>query len=140
MDCGCQSPPREYLTLAGWATQPGPARLSAIPPLMASPFPPTDHRISLEAVVDLTARYRESGQPSRWKTFGFHRLAFERILRQPGCAGIRIYPAQHDDGRPTVVLVGVDEKGSDMTGGAIAQDPVDCPPDCDLDSVLHGKG
>jgi hypothetical protein len=107
---------------------------------VATPFPPSEHFISLDEAVDITRRYRESGQPSRWPILGFHRKAYERILGQDGCVGIRTYPAQHDDGRLTVVLVGVDEKGSDMTGGELAQVPFECPPFCDPESVLADKG
>jgi hypothetical protein len=103
---------------------------------MATPFPPSDHRISLEQAVAIARNYRNAGVTSRWPIFGFSRQALDDMLGQGGCAGIRIYPAQHDDGSLTVVLVGVDEGGSDMTQGVLAQVPWDCPPYCDEASPL----
>src|SRR5205085_10569729 len=103
---------------------------------MATPFPAADHRISLDEGLLIARNYRNGSPASRWPIFGFSRPAFDRILGQPGCVGIRIYPAQHDDGRLTVVLVGVDEKGGDMVNGELAQVPWDCPPYCDEASPL----
>jgi hypothetical protein len=44
--------------------------------------------------------------------------------------GIRAYPAEHDDGATTMVLVGVDERGNDMVAGELAQDWITCPDVC----------
>lgn len=108
---------------------------------MGTPFPPRDHTISLDDAAKLTARYRgqtRSGTP--FPVVGFHAAAYERILRQAGCVGIRAYPGQHDDGSDTVVLVGVDEKGNDMVAGELAQEPIFCPPFCpDANRLTHDR-
>lgn len=104
---------------------------------MAEPIPVSDHRITLDEAVAMIRRYRDTPAEARpTPTLIFHRQAYDRILSQPGCAAIRMYPALHDDGRQTVVLVGVDEKGSDMLG-ELAQIAVECPPFCDPDSTLQ---
>ncbi len=103
----------------------------------------TDHKISLDEAIKAVGRHRAAhraaaaavgAQPAG--PFGFHAEAFERILRQPGCAGIRAYPAMHEDGRQSLVFVGVDEKGNDMTTGELVDDSWPCPPFCPVDSPL----
>jgi hypothetical protein len=112
------------------------------------PLPPkSDHRISLDAAARATARHRAAAGAGRGNAppgrpagpYGFHAEAFERILSQPGCVGIRAYPAAHEDGTPSLVLVGVDADGNDMTAGHLANDPWQCPPLCPPDeSKLAG--
>jgi hypothetical protein len=98
---------------------------------MPTPIPPSDHTISLDEALEMVRRYRESKPTERpTPTLIFHRKAYDRILGQPGCVGIRAYPALRDDDRETVVLVGVDEKGSDMLG-ELAEIAVECPDVCD---------
>jgi hypothetical protein len=103
---------------------------------MAIP-PKSDHKISLDAAVKAVSRHRAAhraaaaavgAQPSG--PYGFHAEAFQRILRQPGCVGIRVYPSMYEDGRQSLVLVGVDEKGNDMTSGELSNEPWECPPIC----------
>jgi hypothetical protein len=105
---------------------------------MATPFPPSDHRISLDDAVAIARAYRDDTPASPWPILGFSRQALDGILGQPGCAGVRIYPARHiePDARPTVVLVGVDTSGADMMQGPLAQVPWECPPFCDEASPL----
>jgi hypothetical protein len=115
------------------------------------PLPPKrDHSISLDEAAKLTRNFRESEKrDSAIGTFfkssvkdeplkaGFyHREAFDDLLKQEGCAGIRIYFAQKDDGEFTTVLVGVDAQGNDMT--AMLKDTgMDCPPACSDDNALN---
>jgi hypothetical protein len=103
---------------------------------MATPIPPSDHRISLQEAVDIIRRYNASRPQAPTPTLVYHRMAYDRILGQAGCSAIRAYPALHDDGRQTSVLVGVDEAGNDMLG-ELAQEAKECPPNCSDDSVLY---
>ncbi|MGK4567735.1 hypothetical protein [Flavobacterium sp. 3HN19-14] len=59
------------------------------------------------------------------------------ILQQDNCAGIRMYHG-HDDksGQQTLVLVGVDNDGKDMTSGIIMDRLKPCPLFCDITSEL----
>jgi hypothetical protein len=61
----------------------------------------------------------------------FARRAFDQILAQPGCIGVRFYFAQKTDGTPTVVVVGVNAQGLAMTSGAVEDNDLPCPPWCD---------
>jgi hypothetical protein len=66
----------------------------------------------------------------------FERAAIDKILAQPGCDKLRFYYAAEVDGSPTVVLVGVDTSGKDMTQGMIMERGAPCPPYCDAASGL----
>lgn len=95
------------------------------------------HWIDLDSATQLTAQWRKK-HPKSPKAMGFSRAAFERILKQKGCKGIRAYYAQEDDGSWTMVLVGTDAKGRDMVKGEVAEEADPCPPYCDQASVLWG--
>lgn len=118
---------------------------------MALP-PKSDHAISLDDAVRAIANRRQgagaarpdaaaavAGARSTAAAYGFHAAAFERILGQPGCVGIRMYPATHN-GNETLILVGIDEQGNDMTGGALAEDSWLCPPFCPPDNSPLTRG
>lgn len=99
---------------------------------MATPLPDRDHRISLENAERIVKARRDAdrGKPDAERPFAFNRKGLELLLGQQGCVGVRAYPAQHDDGEHTWVLVGVDGEGNDMKSGALLQDPYKCPPFC----------
>lgn len=94
-----------------------------------------DHKISLAEATELTQRHRKSDPKAGHAEF-FHREAFEQLLAQPGCAGIRIYHGKGPKGDHHCVLVGVDGNGSDMTSAGIMEQSLPCPPFCDKDSPL----
>jgi hypothetical protein len=66
----------------------------------------------------------------------FDRDAFDAILRQPDCEGIRYYYAKKDDGSPTIVVVGVNSAGNDIETGIIAEEISPCPPFCGSPGTL----
>ena len=97
------------------------------------PLPgPRSHRVSLADAAALTKR--RSGAT---KGGFFFRKELDEILAQAGCAGIRYYHAQKADGTETIVLVGVDGDGNDMTQGVIMEDHFDCPPHCGAANALN---
>ena len=96
---------------------------------MALP-PPRDHTITLADAVALTRRFRETASPKTERGGMFHRAPVDELLKQAGCAGLRFYQGRNADGSSAVVLVGVDEKGNDMTGGIILERQFPCPPYC----------
>ena len=105
---------------------------------MGKPLPPADHKISLPDAAKKTKKYKEKKEHKKPCPPGaFHRHAFERILAQPGCVGIRAYPAEQDDGDMTMILVGVDERGNDMVAGELAQDWLTCPDVCSDGNELN---
>lgn len=91
-----------------------------------------DHRISKERITGLVKAFQSQARPDELHASMYHRSAFEYVLDQLGCAGIRIYLAQHDDGHYCMVMVGVDAAGADLTGkdARYAQNSHDCPPYC----------
>ncbi|CAN5191012.1 hypothetical protein BH23GEM2_BH23GEM2_23100 [soil metagenome] len=95
------------------------------------PFPPKrDHNISRADAVALTRRHRESAGKGAQLATLFPRDVYERILAQPGCAGIRAYEGRDEKGERQTILVGVDAEGNDMTGGVLAEFTLPCPPYC----------
>lgn len=97
-----------------------------------------DHRITLAEAAALTRRHRERRGPRGARGFGFPREAFEAILAQPGCTGVRIYLGLGADGASTLVLVGMDAEGADLTDGEVMDRGWPCPPVCPPDSALAG--
>ena len=97
-----------------------------------------DHQVDLVTAVRLIKKHKSNlkAVPADIKGGLFARSAFDKILAQPGVAGIRYYYAQKDDGNPTLVLVGVDAKGQDMQTGLIMERSIDCPPWCPGQSEL----
>jgi hypothetical protein len=105
---------------------------------MGKPLPPRDHKISKHEAAKKIKKYKEKkAKKDRYPVLAFHAEAYRRILDQPGCVGIRSYPGEDDDGRVTMVLVGVDGDGNDMVDGSLEQDPFACPDYCPGDSELN---
>ena len=101
--------------------------------MSAAAFDPArDHLISREEAAGLVLRFQARTDAGEHVASAFNRSAFERLLDQPGAAGIRIYRAQHEDGSPTMVMVAVDAEGVDLDDPScrFAQNSHDCPPDC----------
>lgn len=102
------------------------------------PFPPKrDHRITLADAVAMTKAHRAAAKDPM-KGGMWPREAFEAVLAQPGCAGIRIYHGRATDGTQNMVMVGVNADGADMTSGTIMEYAWPCPPVCDTASPLQG--
>jgi len=99
-------------------------------------WPEGDHKVTITEARDLVDRRRRVAEQSAG---AFKREAFERILCQTGCAGIRIYYGMHPDGQPALVLVGVDESGEEMLDGALAEKNSPCPPFCTFGPSLRSS-
>jgi hypothetical protein len=95
-----------------------------------------NHVITLDQAVKLVQNYSFSPTAPTTKGGVFARTIFDKILSQSGCVGIRYYYAKKDDGTPTLVLVGVDNAGNDMTVGVLGDQVFPCPPFCGV-SVLN---
>ena len=95
-----------------------------------------DHSISLKEAKELIKARNAGLKGTTAKGGTFNRKIFDKILAQKGCVAIRYYYAQNKDGSPTLVLVGVDANGKDMTKAAIAERSGGCPPYCDETSSL----
>jgi hypothetical protein len=62
----------------------------------------------------------------------FESASIQRLLAQQGCKYLRFYYGEDDQGKQHVVLVGADEHGNDLLGGAsvVLQNHWPCPPIC----------
>lgn len=96
-----------------------------------------NHIITLDQAAKYIQNYTSSPTAPTTKGGLFAKSAFDKILSQPGCIGIRYYYAKKDNGTPTLVLVGVDAGGNDLTVGPMAEDPFPCPPFCGSPSPLN---
>ena len=137
---------------------------------MSIPVQGTNHFIPLEAAAAMTRRYRDmrnkilkeefKGQHINAICETFDRKAFDVILAQRGCVGLRMYFGMNESNMIHTIVVGVNEKNEDMitpipfsanaTLAAMSSetltDPTDpileqaqrCPPDCPPDSPLNG--
>lgn len=114
-----------------------------------------NHAISLEKAIRMTTRYREQKDKLIDPAFAgknvlpfsetFDRAAFDRLLSQPGCAGLRIYFGLNEEGQLRTIIVGVNEDQNDLLpndhlaeDGDIVEDGKTCPPFCETDSPLMG--
>jgi hypothetical protein len=95
-----------------------------------------NHFITLQEGVALTKAFRHSAPPNAVLAQYFGKNALEAALAQPGCVGLRMYYAKHKDGSPTLVIVGVDHSGDDMTRGIVLQQALPCPGGCPSGSEL----
>ena len=94
---------------------------------------PKGHRIPLADAVAQAKRFRASLR----KGGLFLRKDLDDLLAQPGCAALRFYYGRAEDGSDTLILVGSDEKGNDMTNGVIMEEHFPCPPICNDSSPLN---
>lgn len=100
------------------------------------PLPDRNHRIALAEAAAMTRRWRER-TPRAPKAGAFHAEQVRELLNQKGCVALRIYNAVNDKGEDNYVLVGVDDKDNDMTGGVLLEFTFLCPPFCNDDSQLN---
>lgn len=99
-----------------------------------------DHEITVEQAREHVRRWRDgktaqSGDPV---CEFFSRSVLDKILAQPGCVGLRIYHGRNEKGRHTLVLLGTDADGAELSAGVIAEEGLPCPPYCDQQSALTG--
>lgn len=91
------------------------------------------HRISLQEAVEMVARARRD--PSlEVKGWRFGGAILREILDHPGVTGVRAYVARDAKEQPTLVLVGTDPEGKDVSAATLAEFAWPCPPYCDENS------
>jgi hypothetical protein len=69
--------------------------------------------ISHEMAADFVKAYEEA-HPNENRGYHLGRNIIEKILAQPGCAGIRFYYGLNEEGQKTLVYVGMDADGKDL--------------------------
>ena len=95
--------------------------------------------IPMDKFNAMTQAYQKKVSPKETRAVAYGATVIEQILAQKGCVGIRSYLAKDDAGRTTIVLIGIDKDGNDITsnavgrttsGGTTAGDGPLCPSDC----------
>lgn len=92
--------------------------------------------ISLDDGRSFTSNYR-TANPGAIKAHTVGKNRLNSILNQTGCVGVKMYYGLDEEDAKCLVLVGVKEDGSDMTGGVIVERNPPCPPYCDDQSALN---
>ncbi len=86
--------------------------------------------ITLEEAVQLTHAFQKQN-PNATKSYLLGRKIIDKIMQQPDCHGLRIYPGLDLDAKQTnLILIGVDQRGEDIKDGIIADRFQHCPPHC----------
>lgn len=99
---------------------------------MALPTP-KGHRIPLDEAIAQAKRYRAGMHQGGV----FLRKELDELLAQSGCAALRFYYGRKADGADSLILVGVNEKGDDMTNGVLLEEHFFCPPFCGASGPLN---
>ncbi|MDZ4257149.1 MAG: hypothetical protein U0974_10375 [Gemmatimonadales bacterium] len=95
------------------------------------------HWISLPDALAMVKRAQEA-PPTLVKGWSIDGAIISEILAQPGARSLRAYLAATEEGVATLVFLGVDAGGRDMTKGVIAEYALPCPPLCDSASPFSG--
>jgi len=94
------------------------------------------HIINLNDAVELTHAFQNAPQyQGNTVACMINAAAYQQLLAQPGCVNVRTYFAL-DQGTLTIVVVGVDTDGNDITSGVLLDITILCPSDCPVDSPL----
>jgi hypothetical protein len=93
--------------------------------------------ISLSQAETETAAFQNATEfQGLSKSTAFDKLDFITLIAQPGCVKVRTYFAIDADDILTVVVVGVNSQGEDITDGIILGDATPCPFVCPINSPL----
>ena len=87
---------------------------------------PKSHKIPLNQAAEQTKRSHGKGNKGGF----FFRKDLDELLAQPGCSGVRYYYGLDEDGKDSLILVGVDKDGNDMANGVLMEFSIPCPPFC----------
>jgi hypothetical protein len=95
------------------------------------------HVISLAEAKTMTHAY-QSAQQFQGLTVAsmIDKEAYQLVMDQPGCVNIRTYFGLNSQSTLTIVVVGVDDNGNDMTQGVLLDMANNCPVYCPTNSEL----
>ena len=114
------------------------------------------HSISLSDAAAMTSLYRDERENILGEDYknsnilpiceSFSKAAFQNIINQTGCNGVRIYYGMTTDLKIHSIIVGVNANGEDMlpsdpnvTDGEIAENGNRCPDLCPPNSPLNSN-
>jgi hypothetical protein len=98
-----------------------------------------NHVVTLDQAIKYVQNFKNFPTTPTTKGGFFGRNIFDKILAQPGCVGVRYYYAKKDDGSATIVLVGADNMGNDLTQGILGEELIPCPPFCPAPGSLLNR-
>jgi hypothetical protein len=95
------------------------------------------HLISLAEAAVMTHAYQNATQfQGMTVACMMDNNAYQQVMTQPGCNGVRTYFALDDLNNLTIVVVGVDAQGNDISSGIIMERSYRCPILCHHNSPL----
>jgi hypothetical protein len=95
------------------------------------------HIITLSEAETMTHAYQQASQfQGLTVACRIDASAYQEVLAQTGCVGVRTYFALNAKSELTIVVVGVDANGEDMTDGVLLNRAYDCPSACAPNSPL----
>jgi hypothetical protein len=71
--------------------------------------------IPLEDFRKMTDEFKKSVGSEDTRAVSYGKTVLEQVLSQKGCVGIRFYFAKDKEGKTTLVFIGVDKNGNDIT-------------------------
>ena len=118
--------------------------------IQVPPFPGTDNFITLQEAITMTHMYRGNNEKILNPIYQgkmvlplsetFNREAFDALLGQANCQGIRLYYGMDDKMKIHMIAVGVNEQNEDIlseNGCVIIENGQRCPIACPPPSVLN---
>lgn len=95
------------------------------------------HVISLDEAKAMTHAYQNAQQfQGLTVSCMIDKDAYQLVLDQPNCVSVRTYFGLNSEEKLTIVVVGVDAEGEDMTEGVLLDMSHLCPVNCPKDSKL----
>ncbi|MDA0984609.1 MAG: hypothetical protein O3C56_02245 [Bacteroidetes bacterium] len=95
------------------------------------------HVITLAEAQEMTHAYQNATQfQGLTISCKIDKQSYQQLMDQEGCDGVRTYFALNDIGKLTIVVVGVDANGNDLTNGVILDKSDLCPHICPISSPL----
>ena len=94
--------------------------------------------VNLADGITLTSNFRSISKAESVRAGSVWGDGLRKLLDQPNCVAVRIYFGRKKDGSLTLVLVGTDKDGKDLTDGPMLDDVMPCPPFCDPKSPFNG--
>ncbi|CAI8155807.1 MAG: Uncharacterised protein [Flavobacteriales bacterium UBA4585] len=95
------------------------------------------HVISLDEAKQMTHAYQSAAQFQGLTVASMiDKEAYQLVINQPNCVNIRTYFGLNSEEKLTIVIVGVDANGEDMTDGVLLNMATNCPIFCPNNSEL----
>jgi hypothetical protein len=99
-----------------------------------------NHWITFEKGAESTKRYRVN-HPHEIKGGYFSKQCIQDLLDQPDCVGIRIYFGNSSEGKPELIIVGVNSSENDLIGEDYycMDTMIPCPDSCGDNNILNSN-